>query len=259
MIKVRFGRRKEDAGLHPLSEKEIQKKLYGAYSESIKAPVEEQPPAAEPRWAGEAPAKERVAIKKPSSFPWKKIASALIEILDAVGGTLKRFLPKLSTKWSMGTGILIALFLSIHALNLYRAQAMRNPTSNPVAPKNLSEPRPEPETQPSAPPFSRSPRRILTAAQKSPLPSASLPAPKKSYVIQVATYANSGDAERLSDQMTQAGFQSFVQFATRSGGRTFYLVFLGRYGTSQEAEARLKEFRNQSIAQDFPDSFIRIL
>ncbi len=265
MIKVRFGRRKEDAGLHPLSEKEIQKKLYGAFTGSIKTTAEETP-AAEPRWAGEAPPpKERVAIRKPSSFPWKKVGLALVEIAEAVGGTIKRLLPKLSANWSIGAGIVIALFLGIHTLNIYRATAMKNPklvavppraSEAPAAPK---ETRPETEAGPSAPVVSPASRKIRTRSQKSSLSITHTPAPKKHYVIQVATYANPGDAQRLSDQMTQAGFQSFVQSATRSGGRTFYLVFLGQYGTSQEAEVQLKEFRNQSLAKDFPDSFIRVL
>jgi len=266
MIKVRFGRGKENASLHPLSEKEIQKKLYGAFTGSIKTTSEETP-AAEPRWARETPPpKERVAIKKPSSFPWKKVGLALVEIAEAVGGTIKRLLPKLSTKWSIGAGIVIALFLGIHTLNIYRATAMKNPKLVAVppraseAPAGPNETRPETEAGPSsAPVLSRASRRTRTLSQKSPLGIAHAPAPKKPYVIQVATYAAPWDAQRLSDQMTQAGFQSFVQSATRSGGRTFYLVFLGRYGTSQEAEAQIKEFRNKSIAKDFPDSFVRVL
>ena len=100
-----------------------------------------------------------------------------------------------------------------------------------------------------------------TAAEPAPPPPVAKPTPpsSKSYVIQVCTYTSPMDAEQLAEKMREADLPAFVEPMGRASGKTFYPVFLGRFETFQEAQARLKEFRGKPASKDFQDSFIRTL
>ncbi len=265
MIKIRLGRRRDDSSLRPLSEKEIQKRLYGSFFEETTKTQE--PPPVEPAWnepvrkAQKDEPRVSVTVKKPAApprlkpsfkFPWKEIASVLSEVASALMGTARRFLPKISNKWVIGVAIVVALFAGIHVLNIYRANAMKAPKIS------AAEPMPT-----AAVSFPEEPLEGVSEPPDSPLEPPTPAAPKvqvkKPYVVQVATYANQRDAERLTDQISGSGFSAFVYTSGRPGGKTFYLVCLGRFETFQEAQAQFKSFKDKSLAKDFPDSFVRVL
>ena len=141
------------------------------------------------------------------------------------------------------------LFLGIHVLNGYREKAMK--ASKPKMPLETSSLREEVPSlvapvSPASPPV---------AVEPPPPP----PTPRRSYVIQVCTYASRTDAERLAEKMKAATLPAFVEPLGRANGKTFYPVFLGRFETFQEAQAKLKEFRGKPVSRDFQDSFIRTL
>lgn len=80
------------------------------------------------------------------------------------------------------------------------------------------------------------------------------------YVIQVATYAVLEDANRVIQNIKQAGFNAFLKKQVRnSTGHAFYPVFLGRFESSALAQQALNRFRKSSVARPYQDSFIRTL
>lgn len=278
MIKIKAGIKREAAGLRPLSEKEIQKKLYGSYFEET-AKAEPETPVSTP--VGEVNRKARVGVKKPlpgisfkpvSNFPWRKILNVSLEAGEALGGTIKRALGRIPIRWGAGAAVVAALFFGTFALNLYRTRSMKSsqvpalrPASSLTAGSSsagvaLPSPLADPDSETADPPavLLPKPRRAPDAIRRR-APEPSRPTVRKPYVIQVATYANARDAEALSARLVQAGLPAFTQPSSRSSGKTFHLVFLGRYETFQEAEARFKAFRRQAVSGDFQDSFIRVL
>lgn len=78
-------------------------------------------------------------------------------------------------------------------------------------------------------------------------------------VIQVATFATQEDASNLVEKFKAAGFSSFLKSVSRSGGRVYYCVFIGKFQTQQEAENKLAEFKKQEVARSFQDAFVRSL
>lgn len=234
--------KRSESSLRPLTEKEIQEKLYGAYREEEESGVKEgmksvlAPP---PR------RKEKIYF----SFPRRKVLSILSKGLKG----LLKFSRNLLSKWAKGWGLSLLgvalLFLGIHVLNQYRAQAMKAPRS--VAIRAVSPPR-----APRVSPLEAPTKEEIPPPEKKPAP---LPPSPKPYVIQVCTYANQTDAEGLAAKMKAAELPAFVEPMGRAGGKTFYPVFLGRFETFQEAQARLKEFRGKPVSRDFQDSFIRTL
>lgn len=267
-----FGNKKEEKWLKPLSEKEIQAKLYGNYQEGR---VQEK---SEPEWSeraepSPAPKKTPTLVERPKlprlnlprvNFPWQKIASILFEVAQTVGGGLlragKAVFSRLLTGWGVSFLVVVFLFLGINALNSYRTHAMKTSKGRKISPQSV--------VVPAGPldrnhkPLSRPAEPVKAAAPISP-PAAKLvneAGIKKPYVIQVATYAQPQDAERLTRQMTEANLSAFHQTLTgRNNGKTFYAVFLGRFETFSEAQAEQKKFTQTSFSKDFPDSFIRSL
>lgn len=79
------------------------------------------------------------------------------------------------------------------------------------------------------------------------------------YVIQVATFAAQEDAQKLAERFKAESFNAFIKPLSRSGGRVYYCVFIGRFATSQEADTILAEFKKKEIAQPFQDAFIRLM
>ncbi len=81
----------------------------------------------------------------------------------------------------------------------------------------------------------------------------------RAYVIQVATYVNSADAEKMLGVIKNANFTGFIQSLKRQSGRVYHCIFLGRYKTSDEADQALARFKRQSFSATFPDAFVRKL
>lgn len=269
MIKVHLGRKKSEEGLRPLSEKEIQHRLYGAYQQ------------------GEPPLKERIEAEfldplrkeKPFSFPggstskaspsgsWKNGAKTFGRGILGTGGFLRSAVGRVGGKgvrWLILVVAAAILFLGVYALNLYRTEAMKNakpPVSPPqrVRPLRITAVKLSPAESPKevaqqelpVVPEAPAPERVET-------PALALPE-EKPYVVQICTYAREGDARELVGRMVEAGLSAFVKPLKRGNGKTFYPVFLGRYRTQQEAQQKLQEFRRQPMARDFPDIFVRSL
>lgn len=262
MIKVRRGKGGEES-LRPLTEKDIQKKLYGAYSESIE--VQEKPE--ETKWFPHSQKNKRKAtlphwkISLPP-LPWKKFISVFWSGLRSILNFSILLLGKIPTRLGIGFFSIIVIFLAVHALNAYRTAAMKAPAPSlaeqevqPVVNEAQEEPEPG---RVGTPPAVTAPIITQKAVKKFPV-STGASIGRKPYVIQVATYANSNDAERLAQELKEARFVAFVQPFNRQNGKTFYLVFLGRFKSFQEAEAKYKEFHEKPVAKNFKDSFIRML
>lgn len=79
------------------------------------------------------------------------------------------------------------------------------------------------------------------------------------YVIQVATYATTEDANRVVEQIKKEGIPVFARALGRPGGRIYYAVFIGRFETFQTAQQRLEKFRKKDSSAPFEDAFIRTL
>lgn len=181
--------------------------------------------------------------------------------------------------WIAGISVLIALFAGVHILNVRREAAMKTPvTGGPadadregeagvrdVPPADESPARPasrrEDREEVLQPPTPAAERPVKKEApkqepEKKPAPP---PASEGRYVIQIATYANSEDANGVLDDLKSAGFPVFVKALTRPTGKIFYSVFMGRYKTFQEAQLQLEKFRKKNVATPFEDAFIRSL
>lgn len=252
-------KKKNPVSLKPLTEKEIQEKLYGDYHQNrtpLTEDFEEKIAAAPPRpKARPSVIPPRPAPKLHVRIPWQILAGWATKFVSLVWGFFKGLLRLLSTAWGAGLVILVTLFLSIHILNIYRAHAMkqakprvRAAVARAVAPAPLL-----------APPVA-APERVETPLK--PLTAETVPAPPakpKPYVIQVATYSREEDAQKTVGEIKRQKFSAFVQNLSGQSGRTFYAVFLGRFGSFQEAQAKLKEFRENSFGRQFSDSFVRTL
>ncbi|MBI4115205.1 MAG: SPOR domain-containing protein [Candidatus Omnitrophica bacterium] len=256
MIKVRIGRGKGTETLRPLSEKEIQQKLYGRHhvsqptvNEEIESQFTDVPRQAKDIFVKAPPKKIRVSI------PWRSMLEATLKVLLVLGNYLQIFLkagwnfvkvllPKIATGWTLSIVVVGLLFLAIHTLNAHRVKSMQ--LSKPITPATVkSSKEREVKIEPAAPPIKKAPSPPV--------------ATQKPYVIQVCTYAREQDAQNLARQMADQKLSAFAQSLQRTNGKTFYAVFLGRFGTFREAQTQLEEFRKKPIAANFSDSFIRAL
>lgn len=279
MIKTRLRRKKEEDSLRPLTEKEIRQKLYGSYFQSpsvlnLNEEGEKEfiAPIRKDKNLFSRPSK-KVSISFPKlslRFPWREILSIFLKGIRAVFNFSKTSLAKATTGWGISILVVAGLFLGIHALNVYRAGAMKNPHPPRVrteAPRKRVHHNPTPLTSPEAsPPAAEEPALKPPTPAPEPLARAVRGAPptppvpvKPYYVIQVCTYTREEDARALVGQMNTANLLAFFQPLQRANGKTFYPVFLGRFATFREAQAKLKEFREKPIAGNFPDSFVRSL
>ena len=283
--------RKEKKSLRPLTEKEIQQKLYGGYLEDSQSVIEKE---SEIEWV--APPKIKIVKEKATrtppalpkkkiaiSIPWKKIGRqslfivqrtlVLLSVFFKALWSAARFLgSKFNNGWTLGILAVFVLFLAVHGLNSYRTTAMKTAKPKGMAasekfrrkrvlfPKATKALQPASENQPvrhetvipsvvPVPPV----MNMVKEPPSSPLSAAETAQP---YVIQVCTYANQTDANKLVDRMKELHLPAFVQPLVRSNGKAYYLVFLGRFETFQEAQIKLKQFRSQPIAQSFQDSFV---
>ncbi len=291
--------KKEKTSLKPLSEKEIQRKLYGNILSSTS--VEEAP---EPRWTEPPKAREIKELKdikekerkpvteKPRislpqspkiniSIPWKKIGETWSILFKSAFALGKVLFSRMATVWGMGAVIVAVLFISVHSLNSFRTKAMKAPKqegfASTISARKVRQKTAQTKKQVIKVPEARQPLSLATKDQPTkeiPLPAAAIPPASPAakeptpgtpvgaqdpYVIQVCTYASEADANKLIEELKGQQITSFFQSSTRSSGKTFYLVFLGRYKDLREAQARLKEFRSKTISKSFPDSFIRTL
>lgn len=221
-------------------------------------------------------------------FNLVKTAFTLIaQILVAALGVLTQFFLKIDYKnprvrrafyWTLGLGLLAFLLVGIHVLNVKREIAMKHPNRTiSVRPKAKKKAAAIPvqvasqtaisehaaEEQAAAAKTASSPLAPVTAesaaaSSAASAPAAETPAPsQKGQVIQIATFAAQGDAEKLVDRLKKDGWPCFAKPLVRPGGKTYFCVFLGAFKTYQEAETKLSEFKKKEIAKPFQDAFIR--
>jgi cell division protein FtsN len=182
--------------------------------------------------------------------------------------------------WGAGLALLFFLFTSVHLLNIRREAAMKAPRTSPAAAPAAAEPaeadaveepapapvkkvKPDSEvlsapagSEEALPPAAAEERRKPAAAEPREAPASRAAAPTR-YVIQVATYANASDAEKVVGNLRGAGLAAFVKELRRPSGRVYYSVLIGGFAAFQEAQAFFERFREREIAKPFPDAFIR--
>ncbi len=175
-----------------------------------------------------------------------------------------------------GIAFLMFVLFSIHMLNVQREEAMKNPAKKPRALKKVEKAQ-EPEStsltvsneiQSKAASSTEAPQKE-TAKQAVPATSLSnqalspsspaLSVSQGNYVIQVATFATKIDAQNLAGRFKEAELSAFVKPLSRSGGRVYYCVFIGRFQTQQQAEEKLSIFKKKEVSKPFQDAFVRSL
>ena len=267
MLKVRLGVKRGPDSLRPLTEKEIQQKLYGSYQEepALKEKISAEfldPLRKESPVGPEARLKSSPGVR----FPWKATGPAFVRLALGIGGVLKKIAGRKTMGWLALGAVAASLFLAVNTLNLYRTQAMKNPKPpsrvlKPSEDSPLRRAASRKEEVPVLVPLTEAipaPEAKAPEIVEGPAPETVAPA-QKIFVVQVATYARQTDGERVIKQMIEAGLPAFGKPLRRTGGKTFHLVFLGPYKTFGDAQAELKKFRALPVSQNFQDSFVRSL
>lgn len=159
--------------------------------------------------------------------------------------------------------IVLSVFLGIHFLNLNREQAMkRSRQSNASIPVAAIEK--IPGTAASTVNIAEDNATPLSpvSIDKNLPPSSQgigVKEPEGRFVIQVCTYANESDAKRLLTRIQGEKYPTFIKRMNRSGGKRYYLVFIGGYRDVGEAKRTLADFQKRDIARPFKDAFVRTL
>lgn len=178
----------------------------------------------------------------------------------------------------LGLVALFALFASIHFLNVRREKAMKSSGTRAAAvakatPKaSSSRPRDEETAAKSSTmvpgdsaDVSQSGNGEATEAKSNNAAGAvavggdTAQTKAKRYVIQVATYSNSADADRIVESLKGEGAAAFSKSLTRPSGKVYYSVFIGRYSNFEQAQQNLESFRKKDASKSFQDAFIRTL
>ncbi len=184
--------------------------------------------------------------------------------------------------WLAGAAALFSIFMGIHLLNVRREEAMKSPAKITAVKKTPKKVQAEKKSEAALKKQGVIPVKASSdvlspaaadAAEKKDVsgPSSETPAPAKEsetsesqsrtgrYVIQVATFASSADAERVQKTLKQAALPAFVKSLTRPSGRVYYSVFMGRYTNFDEAQTGFEAFRKSDAAKTFQDAFIRTI
>jgi len=228
----------------------------------------------------------RVVLGFLAGVLWK-IGSYLVKILEFVLRILDPRKPQARRLlYSITACVMVAaLFMGVFRLNDQRKKAMlgelpavakvvASPVSAPAVSTELSQPAISGSTEAAVlAQREESQEMILKALENSAgvagssrAPAlgsgsvASVSAPVGKYVIQVATYSILEDANRIIQNLNQAGFESFYKREIRtSTGHSFFTVCLGRYESYTNAQEALAKFRKVAVARPFQDAFIRTM
>ncbi len=170
-----------------------------------------------------------------------------------------------SAYWIGGIIVLASLLFSIHHLNIRREAAMKAPRKKVAASSFFGFKKKEIK----AVPVVKIEEPALTPVAAEETSAVSLREAdgalqmsdykQGSHVIQVATFATEDDAKRLSSKIKESGMPSFVKPLTRSTGKVYYCVFIGRFTSAQDAEKRLEQFKKKEVSRSFQDAFVRSL
>lgn len=171
---------------------------------------------------------------------------------------------------------IFSLFFGIHKLNVQREAAMsRNASTENLVGGSSIEKEDSAKARREAAALAekkerekREEARKLAEAEKKEATSSNSSASEgalndliaqKPYVIQVATYATTEDAERMAKKFREGNITAFVKPLSRPSGKMYYCVFLGRYADYREADGALKDFKQNDLAAPFQDAFVRKL
>lgn len=250
-MKIHLGKKRGEDQLRPLTEQEIQERLYGRYlgagEVKEKLDIEFLPPGGKER-----PFFFGSGRRPPLSFPWREWLLSGQRRGEAVWNGLKSLLDRTGRGVGMGLLVLGTLFVAVHTLNTYRGKAIQEQKTRPRG-ESPESPLKRPEVVPSLV------AKTVIAPPPPPVENTVAPGPERGYAVQICTYAREEDAGRLVRAIQEAQFPAFVQPMERTNGKTFYPVFIGRFQTYQEAQKQLQEFRSKPISNDFPDSFVRTI
>ncbi len=215
----------------------------------------------------------------------KNLFVFIFQLIAALLGYLSSFILKIDFKnpkvrrifsWTLGVGVLVFLLVGIHILNLKREIAMRHPKKvsiSKVSPKKVKDVIPQQVAAQTIAGDSL-PESVLNPVEKNSHSVISQVSDadsshseildetvslQKGQVIQIATFATLSDADKLVSKLKQSGWPCFAKPLVRSGGKTYFCVFLGAFKTYQEAEIKLAEFKKKEISKPFQDAFIRSL
>lgn len=214
-----------------------------------------------------------VILNKVVPAVWTVVKGVLVfafQLIAALIGFISSSLLKIDFKnprvrrifsWTLGLGLLAFLLIGIHILNLKREVAMKHPKKVTIAKKKDVIPQQvavQTLASDAAAESATADESVLTPATTVETPVAPAVS-QKGQVIQIATFATLSDAEKLVAKLKQSGWPSFAKPLVRTGGKTYYCVFLGAFKSSQEAETKLAEFKKKEISKSFQDAFVRTL
>ena len=218
----------------------------------------------------------RSAFEKISKF-FEGVAGVFSGLFSGIDFQNERLRSLIS--WTFGGIVLVALLFSVHLLNVKREKAMKESRSKPAVlqqrPRKLAPAKKAEEAaevpaavQSDAPAASvaavavqaERPLKPVTAQTAVPKTAAAdnLEGDGK-FVIQVATYVIQDDANRLRDDLLKIKIPAFVKGLSRSSGKIYYSVFLGRFSNYKRAQETLSTFKKSDLARSFKDAFIRTL
>lgn len=215
-------------------------------------------------------------LKDAGFFLQEFLTSAFETFADALQGSLqfiyrkRKFFKKVAIG-GVAVALLFVLFSSVHYLNVKRKEAMSgekpaasSESSNVVA--ATASATPNTERSDASTRAQNADSNPLTTREAT-VESNSVAAPATSaptvgdgrFVVQIATYVTRDDAQRVVDQFNAEAWKSFVREMSRTGGRTFYSVYLGRFADYDTAQQVFNDFKQTELAEPFQDAFIRTL
>ena len=218
-------------------------------------------------------------LQKAGAWIGRGLATGMVWVLRFIAAILQAvfaFLKKGQNRYWVGAIVFLSVLLGgIHHLNVNREIAMKTSRPRPVQSAVPVRPAGRIHAAPAATPVSavqaNAPALSLpdsAAGQESEntseaagttTDSVSGVGTEGSFVIQVVTYANQTDAAGLLKRLRQEGFTGLVKQSTRSTGKVYYTVFVGRFKTYREAQETLAQLQKEEIAKPFQDAFIRTL
>ncbi len=175
------------------------------------------------------------------------------------------FLSKGQNRYWFGGFIFITVLLgSIHYLNVQREIAMKTTRPRQAIPSlqaRTVSAEPFHSTQTSI--SSTSPLSTVETGESRSGVVSSAPSlggeSEGMFVIQIVTYANPADATNLAVRLKHEGFPALVKQFTRSTGKVYHTVFVGRFKSYRDAQEILVRFQKKEMAKPFQDAFIRTL
>lgn len=265
-----FVKKKREDTLRPLSEREIQERLYGQYRTKVPVVDPGAPPVPDRQSVGElfAPPEHHPVEEngvQPAQLSERSAEQAAIPSY-AVSHLSKKYSSRApwefpvaiisrfgKPKWIQKMeGIPLSMIGAIFFGLVFTAVGVRAVSQLFIGPLSQIKRIPEPvhEVLGLAPGSGRS--VVLP-----PKPAVSPSQGKKFYTIQLVVYDDPRMTQGLVDSLKSKNLDAYARAIKTSRGKDRYLVFLGHYRTYQEAESELSKYRKSNSLAAFSDSFVR--